>query len=101
MVYKPGDDMGVWWLINQYSDEDIIVRESRDKKHLVAASWPGNVDFLVYNSNIPCIHCGPSIQFTIDAKRVIRNHLPYAKRSNATLKRVNGSKKKRNGIFLL
>ncbi len=68
-IDKPGSDIGTWWLVNETSDEDIIVRESRDKKHLVAISWPGDTSFLIYNSLNPCIHAGPSIQFTIDPYR--------------------------------
>jgi hypothetical protein len=68
-IGKPGSDVGTWWLVNQASDEDIITRESKDKQHLVAVSWPGDVSFLIYNSLNPCIHAGPSIQFTIDPQR--------------------------------
>jgi hypothetical protein len=66
---KPGSDIGIWWLLNEASDEDIIMRESKDKKHLVAVAWPGETSFLIFNSLIPCIHAGPSIQFTIDPQR--------------------------------
>ncbi|MEW6193792.1 MAG: hypothetical protein AB1521_01380 [Bacteroidota bacterium] len=68
-IENPGSDIGTWWLVNETSDEDIIARESKDKKHLVAISWPGGASFLIYNSLNPCIHAGPSIQFTIDPKR--------------------------------
>ncbi len=68
-IKTPGEDIGQWWLINETSDEDIIVRESTDKKHLVATSWPGEVSFLIFNSQNPCIHAGPSIEFTIGANR--------------------------------
>ena len=68
-IENPGSDIGAWWLVNQASDEDIIYRESKDKKHLVAVSWPGDASFLIYNSLNPCIHAGPSIQFTIDPHR--------------------------------
>ncbi len=64
-----GKPMFVWWMMNQESDEDIIYKESRDKKHLVAVSFPGSVSYLIYNSLNPCIHAGPSIQFTIEPKR--------------------------------
>jgi hypothetical protein len=68
-IEKPGGDIGTWWLMNETSDEDIILRESKDKKHLVSVSWPGEASFLIYNSLNPCIHAGPSIQFTIESKR--------------------------------
>jgi hypothetical protein len=69
-IEKPGADIAwTWRAVNETSDEDIILRESRDKKHLVAVAWPGQTSYLVFNSLIPCIHAGPSIQFTIDAKR--------------------------------
>jgi hypothetical protein len=68
-IENPGNDIGTWWLINETSDEDIIFRESRDKKHLVAVSWPGEASFLIYDSLNPCIHAGLSIQYTIDPKR--------------------------------
>jgi hypothetical protein len=68
-VEKPGSDIGVWWILNQTSDEDIIMRETRDKKHLVAVSWPGETSFLIFNSIIPCIHAGPTVRFTIDPQR--------------------------------
>jgi hypothetical protein len=69
-IEKPGTDIGwSWRAVNETSDEDIILRESRDKKHLVAVSWPGQASFLVFNSLIPCIHAGPSIRFTIDPQR--------------------------------
>jgi hypothetical protein len=69
-IEKPGTDIGwSWQAVNETSDEDIILRESRDKKHLVAVAWPGQASYLVFNSLIPCIHAGPSIQFTIDPKR--------------------------------
>ncbi len=69
-IEKPGADIGwTWWAVNETSDEDIILRESRDKKHLVAVAWPGQTSYLVFNSLIPCIHAGPSIRFTIDPKR--------------------------------
>jgi hypothetical protein len=64
-----GNPLFVWWMTNEESDEDIILRESRDKKHLVAVAWPGSVAYLVYNSLNPCIHAGPSIQFTIEPQR--------------------------------
>ena len=67
--FKPGTDLGQWWVINQTSDEDIIVRESKDKKHLVAVTWPGDASFLIYNALIPCIHGGPTIKYTIDPNR--------------------------------
>jgi hypothetical protein len=66
---KDGSLKYIWWMPDQTSDEDIIFRESRDKKHLVAVSWPGSVSNLVYNSINPCIHAGPSIQYTINAGR--------------------------------
>jgi hypothetical protein len=66
---KPGSDIGDWWLLNETSDEDIILRESKDKKHLVAVAWPGETSFLIYNSLNPCIHAGPSIRYTIDPRR--------------------------------
>jgi hypothetical protein len=59
----------VWWMMNQESDEDIILKESRDKKHLVAVSWPGSTSYLIFNSLNPCIHAGPSIQYTIEPNR--------------------------------
>lgn len=68
-IKKPGSDIGDWWLLNETSDEDIIMRESKDKKHLVAVAWPGETSFLIYNSLNPCIHAGPSIQFTINSQR--------------------------------
>ncbi len=68
-ILEPGKDIGTWWRTNEESDEDIILRESRDKKHLVAVSWPGEVSFIIYNSLNPCIHAGPSIQFTIEPGR--------------------------------
>lgn len=68
-IENPGSGIGNWWLVNETSDEDIIVRESKNKKHLVAVSWPGDVSFLIFNSGNPCIHAGPSIQFTIDPER--------------------------------
>ncbi len=69
-IEKPGADIGwSWRSVNETSDEDIILRESRDKKHLVAVAWPGQTSYLVFNSLIPCIHGGPSIQFTIDPNR--------------------------------
>ena len=69
-IEKPGTDIGwSWRSVNETSDEDIILRESRDKKHLVAVAWPGQTSYLVFNSLIPCIHAGPSIRFTIDPKR--------------------------------
>ncbi|RJP71570.1 MAG: hypothetical protein C4539_04695 [Ignavibacteriales bacterium] len=68
-ILGPGEDIGTWWRTNEESDEDIILRESRDKKHLVAVSWPGEVSFIIYNSLNPCIHAGPSIQFTIEPGR--------------------------------
>jgi hypothetical protein len=66
---EPGSDIGIWWVVNEASDEDIIVRESKDKKHLVAVSWPGDVSTIIYNSLIPCIHAGPTIKYTIDPQR--------------------------------
>jgi hypothetical protein len=68
-VEKPGSDIDSWWLLNETSDEDIILRESTDKKHLVAVAWPGETSFLIYNSLNPCIHAGPSIRYTINPRR--------------------------------
>jgi hypothetical protein len=69
-IEKPGADIGwSWRAVNETSDEDIILRESRDKKHLVAVAWPGQTSYLVFNSVIPCIHAGPSIRYTIDPNR--------------------------------
>jgi len=69
-IEKPGTDIGwSWWAVNETSDEDIILRESRDKKHLVAVTWPGQTSYLVFNSLIPCIHAGPSVRFTIEPQR--------------------------------
>jgi hypothetical protein len=66
---KPGSDIGIKWLFYETRDEDIIMHESKDKKHLVAIAWHGETSFLIFNSLIPCIHDGPSIQFTIDPQR--------------------------------
>jgi hypothetical protein len=68
-INKPGENIGEWWMINEPSDEDIIYRASKDKKHLAAVAWPGDVSFLIYNSMNPCIHAGPSIQYTIEPGR--------------------------------
>jgi hypothetical protein len=65
-IPAPGGDIGDWWIINEESDEDIVYRSSKDGKHLAAISWPGDVSFLIYNSMNPCIHAGPSIQFTVE-----------------------------------
>jgi hypothetical protein len=65
-------DTGVkatWWYLNQTSDEDIIVRESKDKKHLVAVTWPGYVHRLVCNAGIPCLHAGPTAGISIAPHR--------------------------------
>jgi hypothetical protein len=54
-IEKPGADIGwTWWAVNETSDEDIILRESRDKIHLVAVVWPGKqaILFLILSFHV-------------------------------------------------
>lgn len=49
-----------WWVVDQTADEDIIMRVSADRKHLVAIAWDDVPLYLMTNTAIPCLHAGPT-----------------------------------------
>lgn len=49
-----------WWIVDQKPDYPILVRDTLDRKHLVAISWgKSTVRRLMTNTNIPCLHTDP------------------------------------------
>ena len=49
-----------WWIVDQKPDHPLLVRETADRKHLIAISWgKSSVRRLMTNSNIPCLHTDP------------------------------------------
>ena len=54
------EDECLWWIVDQKPDLPLIVRETADRKHLVAITWePSTVRRLMTNTNIPCLHADP------------------------------------------
>jgi hypothetical protein len=49
-----------WWIVDQKPDLPLLVRETADRKHLVAISWGRSaVRRLMTNTHIPCLHTDP------------------------------------------
>ncbi|MCX6887753.1 MAG: hypothetical protein NTX27_22265 [Verrucomicrobia bacterium] len=49
-----------WWIVDQKPDLPILVRETADRRHLVAISWgQKTVHRLMTNTHIPCLHTDP------------------------------------------
>jgi hypothetical protein len=68
MLYneQPNDPMRriehecLWWIVDQKPDLPVLVRETADRKHLVAISWGRqSVRRLMTNTHIPCLHTDP------------------------------------------
>lgn len=49
-----------WWIADQKPDLPLLVRETADRRHLVAISWgKTSVRRLMTNTHIPCLHTDP------------------------------------------
>jgi hypothetical protein len=54
------EDECFWWIADQKPDLPLMVRETADRKHLVAITWESStVRRLMTNTNIPCLHADP------------------------------------------
>ena len=54
------EDECPWWIVDQKPDLPILVRETADRRHLVAISWGRkSVRRLMTNTHIPCLHTDP------------------------------------------